>query len=29
VRGRGELDLGAISVPEFAERLKNEIDTKK
>jgi threonyl-tRNA synthetase len=29
VRGRGELDLGTISVEEFMERLKDEIENKK
>jgi hypothetical protein len=29
IRGRAELDLGAISVEEFANRLKEEITNKK
>jgi threonyl-tRNA synthetase len=29
VRGRNELDLGSISVEDFATRLKEEIDSKK
>lgn len=29
VRGRGDQDLGSISIDEFAKRLKEEIETKK